>query len=76
MYNGFHIFRAHAIEDMRLDHIGEHTMHKSIAYGADWSFDRSSRHNSPRSNIVGTCSFYDHLLTFWVADIHAGDESA
>lgn len=34
--------------------------HESLAYGVDWSFD-----NSHSDTLIGSCSFYDHLLHLW-----------
>ena len=34
--------------------------HDSLAYGADWSYDRDD-------TLVATCSFYDHTLHTWRA---------
>lgn len=52
MYSGFKVVRVE--EEIRL--VKEYDVHKSIAYGADWS---------RVSNKIGTCSFYDHLFTLW-----------
>lgn len=38
--------------------------HKSLAYGADWSFASSE---DAGKTIVGSCSFYDHILHIWKA---------
>ncbi|EKM83884.1 hypothetical protein AGABI1DRAFT_117353 [Agaricus bisporus var. burnettii JB137-S8] len=35
--------------------------HKSLAYGADWSYAPSGS----RGTIIGSCSFYDHTLHLW-----------
>ena len=36
--------------------------HESMAYGADWSFAPTS---SAKDTLIGSCSFYDHLLQLW-----------
>lgn len=39
--------------------------HKNICYGADWSYlgkDAISRLQCSSNRIIGTCSFYDHLM--------------
>ncbi|KAJ8326986.1 Diphthine methyltransferase [Batrachochytrium dendrobatidis] len=68
MYNGFHIYQLLNQDMTKLEHVQEYMHHKSIAYGADWSFaDQTSSAMHPDS-IIGTCSFYDHLLHFWVTE--------
>ncbi|KAI8909127.1 WD repeat-containing protein 85-like protein [Gorgonomyces haynaldii] len=57
MYNGFHIFDIQDQITLKYSHME----HQSIAYGADWCL---------LDNIIGTCSFYDHLLTFWNFDVY------
>jgi len=62
MHDGFKIIR------FALDHGSAHgevvkrfDTHKSLAYGADWSFN-------PREDdktLIATCSFYDHKLHLW-----------
>lgn len=49
MYNGFKILNDKLIVETCYDE------HESIAYGADWSWESGS-------DIVATCSFYDHKL--------------
>ncbi|KPJ02596.1 WD repeat-containing protein 85 [Papilio xuthus] len=51
MYGGFRLLRV----DKEISLIGEYLEHESIAYGADWKFERES-------SIVATCSFYDCKL--------------
>ncbi|KAJ2586076.1 hypothetical protein IWW49_004221, partial [Coemansia sp. RSA 1797] len=58
MYNGFHV----------LD-VGEKVAcsasfmdHTSIAYGADWC---QSQKPDSEDMLVGTCSFYDHVVHVW-----------
>ena len=50
MYNGFHIY------NQNLELQKSNNLHESIAYGADWSY---------KNNLIGTCSFYDHLFMLW-----------
>lgn len=35
--------------------------HKSLAYGADWSFGD----NQDGQTLIASCSFYDHALHVW-----------
>ncbi|KPJ08337.1 WD repeat-containing protein 85 [Papilio machaon] len=48
MYGGFRLLRV----DEEISVIGEYLEHESIAYGADWKFEKESL-------MVATCSFYD-----------------
>ncbi|KAK7694654.1 hypothetical protein QCA50_001841 [Cerrena zonata] len=36
--------------------------HKSMAYGADWSY---AEEDTNRNTLVASCSFYDHVLYTW-----------
>ncbi|KAJ3550744.1 hypothetical protein NM688_g5008 [Phlebia brevispora] len=47
------VVRSHAVTK-RFD------KHESMAYGADWSFAPSKG-----KTVIGSCSFYDHLLQLW-----------
>jgi diphthamide biosynthesis protein 7 len=38
--------------------------HKSLAYGVDWSYQQPA---TDSRQIIGSCSFYDHLLHVWKA---------
>ncbi|CAL1695839.1 unnamed protein product [Somion occarium] len=38
--------------------------HKSMAYGADWSY---TEENTNQETLVASCSFYDHVLYTWRA---------
>jgi diphthamide biosynthesis protein 7 len=57
MYNGFHVYSLQSEDNFKLESQLEYQVHKSIAYGADWSHKNMG--------MIGTCSFYDHLLTTW-----------
>ncbi|KAJ2653526.1 hypothetical protein IWW40_000219 [Coemansia sp. RSA 1250] len=60
MYNGFHILDTS--DSLRL--CGSFMDHESIAYGADWC-----QHSDKADWLVGTCSFYDHIVHIWHDDI-------
>jgi len=65
MYNGFHIYNIdlNSVESNEgITEICSYTKHESIAYGIDWCRYRNSILNK---QIVGTCSFYDHLFHLW-----------
>ncbi|KAJ1785856.1 hypothetical protein LPJ59_006049 [Coemansia sp. RSA 2399] len=65
MYNGFHVLDASADVDCAHASIQPRTSfmdHESIAYGADWSHDRTTCEDGW---LVGTCSFYDHIVHIW-----------
>jgi diphthine methyl ester acylhydrolase len=36
--------------------------HESLAYGVDWSFAEAGKDDK---TLIGSCSFYDHLLHVW-----------
>ena len=50
MHNGFHIVDAE-----KSGRVLHYTGHDSLAYGVDWK----------TSNVLASCSFYDHLLKVW-----------
>ncbi|CAG9767082.1 unnamed protein product [Ceutorhynchus assimilis] len=54
MFGGLHVMEAQSDKMVILDSYYEH---KNITYGADWSFL-----NCNGNVIIGSCSFYDHLL--------------
>lgn len=64
MYGGFKLVDTWETEAPSI--IAEYTEHESIAYGCDWSF--STEELNPREDLssmellIGTCSFYDHVL--------------
>lgn len=39
--------------------------HKSMAYGADWSYAYSSAKKGSQDTLIASCSFYDHVLHLW-----------
>lgn len=59
MYNGFHIYQFVNSSQTKggFVHRQAYLKHASIAYGVDWALDKP--------NLVGTCSFYDHLFHLW-----------
>jgi diphthamide biosynthesis protein 7 len=66
MHDGFKVvrFNFETVNGTRLDggevlkHFDEH---ESLAYGADWSFAGPSDDET----LIGSCSFYDHVLHLW-----------
>ncbi|XP_076293228.1 diphthine methyltransferase [Lasioglossum baleicum] len=67
MLGGFRIVDCENTEAPHV--IGEYNEHKSLAYGCDWSFLNSAEVPKRALNketcdvcLIGTCSFYDHLL--------------
>ncbi|CAH1179744.1 unnamed protein product [Phaedon cochleariae] len=63
MLGGVHILNVQDIERMKI--VGSYYEHKNIAYGADWCYSNKEfcdNFDGPGSSILGTCSFYDHLL--------------
>jgi diphthamide biosynthesis protein 7 len=66
MYNGFSIVDCDNLENPKI--IAEYKEHESIAYGCDWSYLnkhcdlRKKMINEENVTLVGTCSFYDHIL--------------
>ncbi|CAO3637446.1 unnamed protein product [Cunninghamella echinulata] len=47
---------AFVIDTMENNIVSSFLDHQSMAYGADWSF---------QSDIIASCSFYDHILHLW-----------
>ncbi|KAJ8664329.1 hypothetical protein QAD02_005991 [Eretmocerus hayati] len=62
MYNGFCIVDCANLEEPKT--VSEYKEHESIAYGCDWSYQRAKNDASEEECpvLVGTCSFYDHVL--------------
>uniref|UniRef100_A0A6P7FC31 methylated diphthine methylhydrolase n=1 Tax=Diabrotica virgifera virgifera TaxID=50390 RepID=A0A6P7FC31_DIAVI len=63
MLGGVHIVDTSNSHKMEI--IASHYGHKNIAYGADWCYlskKESARFEGTGEHIIGSCSFYDHLL--------------
>ncbi|XP_018574760.1 diphthine methyltransferase [Anoplophora glabripennis] len=63
MLGGIHIVKLGNVYNMTIT--GSYHEHKNISYGADWSYlkgDSCNKIASDATAILGTCSFYDHLL--------------
>lgn len=63
MLGGVHIVQATQAEEMKI--VDSYYEHKNISYGADWSFlgsDEIDMFEHEGNVIIGSCSFYDHLL--------------
>lgn len=65
MYNGFFVVDCSNLEIPEV--VATYTEHESIAYGCDWlhATKKSSVHellSEKSETLVGTCSFYDHVL--------------
>lgn len=59
MLEGAHIINT------ELKFVGSYYEHKNITYGVDWSYmeDKEvAKFKQEGSRIIGTCSFYDHLM--------------
>jgi len=39
--------------------------HESMAYGVDWSYKCVHSGSGTGETLVGSCSFYDHVLHLW-----------
>jgi diphthamide biosynthesis protein 7 len=39
--------------------------HASMAYGVDWSYECVNSGAGAGETLVGSCSFYDHVLHLW-----------
>ncbi|KAF9217142.1 Diphthine methyltransferase [Podila verticillata] len=61
MFNGFHVIKYDDAWSGSM--ISSFMEHKSLAYGCDWSYE--TRKDSMDLPLVGSCSFYDHLLHLW-----------
>lgn len=73
MYGGFRLVKYDDSQGISV--VGEFHEHESIAYGCDWSYlspSELSKKNIYQDNnnahLVGTCSFYDHLLKISVVE--------
>lgn len=63
MLGGVHVVKIENFNEMAIN--GSYYEHKNISYGADWSYlrdDSCRKIAADASAILGTCSFYDHLL--------------
>ncbi|KAJ3187036.1 Diphthine methyltransferase [Gaertneriomyces sp. JEL0708] len=68
MHNGFHILHCDTAAST-LECRQSYMDHTSLAYGADWSYDKSycqfTRDGDLERAVLGTCSFYDHAFHVW-----------
>jgi len=64
MYNGFHIYdiNFNSTGDEAINEVCTYDKHESIAYGIDWC---QYTNEACSNQILGTCSFYDHLFHIW-----------
>ncbi|KAG1881659.1 WD-40 repeat-containing protein [Suillus tomentosus] len=62
MHDGFKVARAHNGEHATWEVVKRFDDHKSLAYGADWSF---APPGVDGETLIGSCSFYDHTLHLW-----------
>jgi diphthamide biosynthesis protein 7 len=62
MHDGFKVAKAYHGEDVTWEVVKRFDEHKSLAYGADWSFAPPSVDGE---TLVASCSFYDHTLHLW-----------
>lgn len=62
MHDGFKVIHFNTDEDetRRGEVVKRFDSHKSLAYGADWSFRPQND-----ETLIGTCSFYDHAFHLW-----------
>jgi len=58
MHNGFKVIEGQDI-------VEEYNEHDSLAYGADWVKGMEIEVNNKASDVIATCSFYDHVLKVW-----------
>ncbi|KAF9455998.1 WD-40 repeat-containing protein [Collybia nuda] len=63
MYDGFKVIHFDAGKVKKGGEVVRRCdLHKSLAYGVDWSFGPATHDNE---TIIGSCSFYDHTLYIW-----------
>lgn len=62
MHDGFKVAKAHHGEDVTWEIVKRFDDHKSLAYGADWSF---APLGVDGETLIASCSFYDHMLHLW-----------
>lgn len=63
MFGGAHIIDMRNLENPEI--FDSYYEHKNIVYGSDWCYlneDEVKRYEVDGNRIIGTCSFYDHLL--------------
>lgn len=60
MHNGFKLLEFDLENKPTV--IGNYLEHKSLAYGADWSWVKRENESKYR---IGSVSFYDHLMCLW-----------
>ncbi|KAJ3130442.1 Diphthine methyltransferase [Nowakowskiella sp. JEL0407] len=62
MHAGFHVLDVQNDKDIEL--VVDYTQHESLAYGADWCYDKKVLGSGKRP-LIGTSSFYDHSFHLW-----------
>lgn len=62
MHDGFKVAKAHHGEGVTWEIVKRFDDHKSLAYGADWSF---APPGIDGETLIASCSFYDHTLHLW-----------
>ncbi|EGG11342.1 uncharacterized protein MELLADRAFT_102236 [Melampsora larici-populina 98AG31] len=64
MHNGFAVMDIPESDEQAVRVHTQFTEHASLAYGADWG-EELKLGTQGTSTIVGSCSFYDHLMHIW-----------